>query len=71
MIYIYQILAMILIGTSVGAILSRRDKLLTGASVIAVILGIVTLAMPAWPTLVIGAAIFLIAQAMQREPARA
>lgn len=66
--YIYQILAVILIGISVGAVLSRRNLLLTAGSLVAVALGIVTLFAPSWLPLAIGVAVYLLAQVTQRDP---
>lgn len=64
---IYQILAVILIGTSIGACLSKRDKVLLLGSLAGIVLGGVALFMPSWPPLAVGAAVFFIAQTMQRD----
>lgn len=65
--YIYQLLAVILIGISVGALLSRRDMVLMVGSAIAIVLGVVTLIMPAWWSLVVGLIVYLGVQMTQRD----
>lgn len=67
MYYIYLILAMILMGISVGALLGRRNQILLLGALISLALGVVTLFMPSWPPLAAGIAIYLLAQATQRE----
>ncbi len=65
--YIYQILAAILIGVSIGALMGQRNSiLLTGAGA-AIVLGAVAMFLPSWPPLAIGAAAFIAAQALQRD----
>ncbi|WP_368646925.1 hypothetical protein [Castellaniella ginsengisoli] len=64
---VYQILAAILIGTSIGACLSKRDIVLMLGSLAGIALGVVALFLPSWPPLAVGAAVFLIAQTMQRD----
>jgi chromate transport protein ChrA len=66
--YIIQILAAILVGTAVGGLMSRRDKILSIGSVVAIALGGVALVNGNWTLLVIGTAIFLLAQWTQRDP---
>lgn len=66
--YIYQLLAVILIGTAIGAVLSRRNNTLLFGSLAAIVLGAVTVATPSWMPLVVGVAIFLVVQLMQRDP---
>ncbi len=63
------ILAAILIGTSLGALLSRRNSLLTISSAIAIVLGIVAIVIESWTPLAVGLVIFLVAQAFQRDTA--
>ena len=65
--YVINVLAAILIGTAIGAVLAPRNNVLFIASLIAIALGIVTLFTASWVPLVIGTAIFLVAQAMQRD----
>ncbi|MER1968953.1 hypothetical protein [Castellaniella sp. GW247-6E4] len=65
--YIYQILAAILIGTSIGALMSKRGTTLLVGALVGIILGIVAMFSPSWPPLAIGAAVFLAAQFMQRD----
>lgn len=66
--YIIQILAAMLVGTALGALLVPRDKVLFIGSLIAIALGIASLVTGTWPPLAIGTAIFLAAQATQRDP---
>ncbi|NYT63801.1 hypothetical protein H0A66_15895 [Alcaligenaceae bacterium] len=67
--YIIQILAAILTGTAIGAILGQRNTFLLIGSIIAIALGVYTIATASWVPLVVGTAIFLLAQATQRDPA--
>lgn len=66
--YIYQLLAVILIGTAIGAVLSRRNNVLLFGSLAAIVLGVVTVAAPSWLPLLVGFVVFLLVQAMQRDP---
>jgi len=65
--YIIQILAAILIGTSLGAILGPRNNVLFIASLIAIALGIASLVTASWPRLAVGTAAFFAAKAIQRD----
>lgn len=65
--YIVQILGAILIGTSVGTLLSPRNTVLLIGSVIAIALGIATIITITWLPLTVGAIVFVIAHAMQRD----
>lgn len=65
--YIIQILGAILIGTSVGALLGPRTTVLLIGAVIAIALGIATIVTITWLPLTLGAIVFFIAQAMQRD----
>lgn len=65
--YIYQILAAILIGLSVGALLSKRNTTLMVGSLAGIALGAVAMFFPSWLPLAIGAAVFLATQFMQRD----
>ncbi|MGB3289238.1 MAG: hypothetical protein WBA83_08195 [Burkholderiaceae bacterium] len=65
--YIILLLAAILIGTAIGALLGPRNKSLLIGSLAAIVLGGITIATGSWIPLAIGTAIFLIAQAMQRD----
>ncbi|NYT57986.1 hypothetical protein H0A65_03515 [Alcaligenaceae bacterium] len=65
--YIIQLLAAILIGTAVGAVLSQRTQALLIGSVIAIILGIVALVTASWIPLAVGVAVFLVVQGLQRD----
>lgn len=67
MVYVFQLLAAILIGTSIGAVLSPRNNILLFGSVIAIALGVVTLIIGSWVALAIGTAVFLASQATQRD----
>lgn len=66
--YIIQILAAILMGTAIGAMMGSRNKALLVGSAAAIALGVVTLFVPSWWPLGIGTAIFLVVQSMQRDP---
>lgn len=65
--YIIQILAAIMIGTAVGTILGPRNTVLLIGTVVAIALGIATLITASWLPLVIGAIVFVLAHAMQRD----
>src|SRR5690606_34967623 len=65
--YIIQLLAAILIGTAVGAVLSQRTQALLIGSVIAIVLGIVALVTASWIPLAVGVAVFLVVQGLQRD----
>lgn len=65
--YIIQLLAVILIGTAVGAVLSQRNKALLIGSVIAIVLGIVALVTASWIPLAVGTVVFLAVQGLQRD----
>ncbi|MBV6273705.1 hypothetical protein KVP09_12410 [Alcaligenaceae bacterium CGII-47] len=64
---LYQILAAILIGTAFGAVLSRRNTMLTVSSLVAVALGVLAIIMNSWVPIAIGLVIFLAAQVVQRD----
>ncbi len=65
--YIYQILAAILIGISVGALLSKRNTTLMVGSVAGIALGAVAMFYPSWQPLAIGITVYLVTQFMQRD----
>lgn len=65
--HVIQILAAILIGTAFGAVLSRRNTVLTISSLVAMALGVLTIVMNSWVPMAVGTAIFLVAQAVQRD----
>lgn len=67
--YIYQILAAILIGISVGALLGPRNNAMLVGCAAAIVLGLVALFVPSWIPLAIGIAIYLAVQFMQRDTA--
>lgn len=58
--YIIQILAAILIGTSLGTILGPRSNLLFMGCLVAIALGVLTIITPSWLPLVIGTVVFLV-----------
>ncbi|MDN5842250.1 MAG: hypothetical protein L0H54_02220 [Alcaligenaceae bacterium] len=66
--YVIQILAAIMIGTSIGALLGRRTSTLMAGASLAIVLGIVTLFTTSWIPLALGAIAFLVAQILQRDP---
>lgn len=73
MYYIIQLFAAILLGISIAAVLGRRNTLLTIASLVSAGCAIVVLVNGDWIPLVVGTAIFMAAQFMQRDtyiPAR-
>jgi len=67
--YIIQILAAILVGTAIGAILGPRNKVLFVGSAVAIALGLVAIFTVSWVVLAIGTAVFLVVQGMQRAHA--
>jgi len=66
--YIIQILAVILIGISIGALLSRRNSALSIGSIVAIVLGITTIVTGLWEVLAVGLVVYLVVQFMQRDP---
>jgi hypothetical protein len=69
MLYVYNVLAAILIGISIGTLLTRRNSVLLTGCLAAIALGIITAFVHSWIPLAIGAAIFIVVQAMQRDHA--
>lgn len=69
--YIIQILAAMLIGTAIGAMLGPRNNALFFGSIITIVLGVVTIVMPSWWPLSAATVVFLIVQGMQRAPSPA
>lgn len=67
--YVIQILAAILAGTAIGAILGQRNNILLVGSIVAIALGAVAIFTASWIPLVVGTGIFLAAQATQRDTA--
>lgn len=67
MYYIIGLLAAMLIGMALGAVIGRRNNLHFIASLITIALGAATIITASWVPLVIGTAIFLAVQAMQRD----
>ncbi len=65
--YIIQILAVILIGTSIGSILGSRTTLQVAGAVVAIALALATLFMVSWTPLTIGAVVLFLAHATQRD----
>lgn len=65
--YIIQILAVIMIGTSIGTLFGPRNTVLLIGTVIAIALGIATLVTISWLPLGVGAVVFVLAHAMQRD----
>lgn len=65
--YIIQILSAILVGTAIGAILGPRNKVLFIGSAAGIVLGLVAIFTANWILLAVGAAVFLVAQGMQRD----
>lgn len=65
--YVIQVLAAILVGTSIGAILGPRNNILVVGSLIAIVLGGVALFTASYVLLAIGTAVFLATQATQRD----
>lgn len=65
--YITQILGAILIGTAVGTLLGPRNNVLLIGTLIAIVLGIATIITITWLPLALGAIVFVIAHAMQRD----
>jgi len=72
MVYVIQVLSAILIGIAIGAILGARNPMRLGTSVLAIVLGLVTIFTGSWIYLAIGTVIFLIGAGMRTgEGARA
>jgi len=71
MLYIYNVLAAILIGTAIGAVLGQRNSLSRITCLIAVVLGAVTFFVHSWIPLAIGTAVFLTGQGMQGDASSA
>lgn len=71
--YVIPVLAAILIGTAIGALLSPRNNFLFIGSLVAIGLGAVTIFTATWTPLAIGTAVFMLTQFTQRDsaPARA
>lgn len=67
--YVIQILAAILAGTAIGAILGQRNNILLVGSIVAIALGAVAIFTASWIPLAVGTGIFLAAQATQRDTA--
>jgi len=65
--YIIQILAVILIGTSVGTLFGSRNVMQMVGGVAAIALAIATLIMVSWTPLTAGAIVLFIAHALQRD----
>lgn len=65
--YIIQILAVILIGTSVGTLFGSRTTVQLIGGIIAIALAIATLIMVSWTPLTAGALVLFFAHAMQRD----
>ena len=71
MLYIYNVLAAMLIGTAIGAVLGQRNSLARITCLVAVVLGAVTFFIDSWIPLAIGTVVFLIGQGMQRNASSA
>ncbi|TFL15188.1 hypothetical protein CSC67_00175 [Pusillimonas caeni] len=71
MLYIYNVLAAILIGTAIGAVLGQRNSLARITCLVAVVLGAVTFFIDSWIPLAIGTAVFLVGQGVQRNASSA
>lgn len=70
MLYVYNVLAAILIGTAIGAALGQRSGFARITCLIAVVLGAVTFFVDSWIPLAVGTAVFLVGQGT-RATARA
>lgn len=68
MIYIYNLLAAILIGLSIGAAIGQRNNAARVTGLIAIVLAVVTIFTNTWLPLAVGVVIFLIGQGLQRDP---
>ncbi len=65
--FIIQILAVILIGTSIATLISRRNAALLLGGGAGIVLGAATLLLVQWWPLALGTAIFLVGHALQRD----
>jgi len=70
MLYVFNVLAAILVGTAIGAALGQRNSFARITCLIAVVLGAVTFFIDSWVPLAVGTAIFLVGQGV-RGTARA
>jgi len=68
MLYIYQILAFILVGVSLGALAGDRRVL---PALVGIVCAALVLVLQSWWPLVLGLVVFLAAQAVQRDTAQA
>jgi len=69
MLYVIQILAAILIGVSIGAVLGPRSPARFIGSLIAIALGLITIVSGAWIYLAAGTVIFLVAMGLPANTA--
>jgi len=66
--YVINLLAAILIGMSIGAILGQRNNAALFTSLIAIVLAAAAFFLsPSWLPLAVGLAVFLLGQGMQRD----
>lgn len=65
--YITQILGAILIGTAIGTLLGPRNNVLLIGTLVAIVLGIATIITISWLPLTLGAIVFVLAHAAQRD----
>lgn len=65
--YVIQVLAAILVGVSIGAILGPRNNLLLIGSLIAAALGVYAIFTASWIPLAVGTVVCLATQAVQRD----
>jgi len=68
MIYIYNLLAAILIGISIGAAIGQRNNASRVAGLIAIVLAVVAIVTTTWLPIAAGVVVFLIGQGLQRDP---
>lgn len=69
--YVYNLLAVILIGLAIGSVLGQHTSSTRIASIIAIVLGALAFFFsPSWMPLAAGAAVFLLGQGLHRDPKR-
>ncbi|HUH88598.1 MAG TPA: hypothetical protein VL003_11210 [Pusillimonas sp.] len=66
--YVYNLLAVILIGLSIGAIMGQHNNAARFSGLVAIVLAVLAFFIsPGWAPLAVGTAVFLVGQGMQRD----
>lgn len=69
--YVLHVLAVILIGTAIGAAMSQRNSVALTTCLIGIVLAAVTFFVSSWIPLAVGLVVFLVGQGMQHGSSRA